>query len=384
MLSPRGVCCYGESTHVVTGVAPRTARLFVLQSILVIAVLTAAVSMGGFAFLAREARRTLSGAREERSEPIVERPVLDRVWQRLTMVSASGEVLLERILRVQNPGLHAARLVARVLPDRLYLAIGHRLYFGFWPNYREPRTLNERIHEYMLRCRAPILKVAASKEATRQYVEKHAGAQYLVPCYGVWTHAGDVPIESLPRPCVLKPTVGSGLVLFLHKGESIDLRRIRATLRSWLLRDYSRFHREWSYKGLPRGIIAEQMLVDATGSSPPDYKTYVIGGKVRFMQVDRGRFGHHTRNLYSPDWQLLPVRLTIENHSRDERPARLEEMIEIAERLAAPFEFLRVDYYLVEGKLYVGELTNYPGAGFEKFIPSYYAEEFGSKWIVRS
>lgn len=307
--------------------------------------------------------------------------------QRLAAWSEAGQArgleLVDRIAGLRRPDLYAARLLGRMLPDRLYLAIGHRLYFGIWPDYDQPRTLNEHIHEYMLRCRSPILKIAADKGATRRYVEQQVGSRYLIPFHGMWAHAEDVPIENLPRPAVLKPTVGSGSVVFLRENEHSSSQRIRARMRRWLRRDYSRMHREWSYTGLPCNIIAERMLLEKDGGVPPDYKAYVIGGKVRFVQVDRGRFGRHTRNLYSPDWTLLPVRLTIQNHGPDERPKRLDELIAISEALAAPFEFLRVDCYLVNGELYVGELTNTPGAGFEKFIPASFAEEFGSYWIVR-
>jgi hypothetical protein len=116
------------------------------------------------------------------------------------------------------------------------------------------------------------------------------------------------------------------------------------------------------------------------GGIPPDHKVYVIGGAVRFIQVDRGRFGRHTRNLYDTDWRRLPVRLTLDNHAPDPRPPELDRMIALALKLAAPFEFLRVDLYLCEGRLIVGELTSYPGAGFERFIPSDFALELGAHW----
>ena len=113
---------------------------------------------------------------------------------------------------------------------------------------------------------------------------------------------------------------------------------------------------------------------------PADYKLYVIGGAVRFIQVDRGCFGRHTRNLYDADWHLLPVRLSLENHAPDPRPDCLAEMLDITLRLSAGFEFLRVDCYVVGGRLYVGELTNYPGAGFERFMPHAFALELGAHW----
>jgi hypothetical protein len=273
-----------------------------------------------------------------------------------------------------------ARMLLRPFPDSLYLRLGYRAYFGEWPDYRNPKTFNEHVQEYMLRCRDPLLRIPADKIESRAYVAKHVGAGVLVPLIGVWDRAEDVPLSALPRPFVLKPTAASGLVHIVRTGDSVDEDELRATMRRWIRRDYSKLHREWAYQGLPRRLMAEVLLTDSKGGLPPDYKAYVIGGKVRFIQVDRGRFGHHTRNVYDAQWEPLPARWTLEKHSPDPRPDCLDRMVSIAETLAAPFEFLRVDYYLVDGQLYIGELTNYPGAGFEKFIPANYSLHIGAFW----
>jgi len=274
-----------------------------------------------------------------------------------------------------------ARLLVRPLPDRTYLALGHLCYFGTWPNYAEPHTFNEHIQEYMLRCRDPLLRVAADKIMCREYITARVGAMYLVPLLGVWDSAEAVPLDTLPLPFVLKPSAASGLVLMLRAGDTRHPADVRRILRGWLRRDYSRLHREWCYAGLPRRIVGETMLIDETSNCvPADYKAYVIGGAVRFFQVDRGRFTHHTRNIYGPKWETLPARWTLQKHAPDPTPPQLAEMTAVAEELARPFEFLRIDYYIVDGKLYIGELTNYPGAGFEKFIPSTYADVIGAFW----
>jgi hypothetical protein len=276
------------------------------------------------------------------------------------------------------------RLLLRPMPDRVYLALGHLCYFGSWPNYANPRTFNEHIHEYMLRCRDPLLRVVADKVLCREYIKARVGPSYLVPMLGVWDSAEAVPLEELPRPCVLKPTSASGLVLLLKAADKRPPDELRRVLRGWLRRDYSLLHREWCYSGLPRRIIAETMLVEeATSAVPADYKAYVIGGAVRFFQVDRDRFAHHTRNIYAPNWATLPARWTLQKHASDPLPPQLSEMVRVAEELARPFEFLRVDFYVVGGKLYIGELTNYPGAGFEKFIPGAYANVIGAYWSRR-
>lgn len=287
-----------------------------------------------------------------------------------------------RLAGIRRPDLWLARRIGRVLDDRRYLAFGHLFYFGRWPDYDRPRTINEQIQAYMLRCRDPLLQIAADKAATRDWVTERIGAQYLVPLVGVWDHAADVPLATLPRPCVVKTTVGSGQVWFLKPGATVDLDDLRCALDRWLHTDFSQLSREWCYRGLRNRVIVEAMLGDGT-TLPADYKLYVIGGRVRFIQVDRGRFGQHTRNLYSPEWRLLEERLSLVNHAADPRPACLDEMLDITHRLAEPFEFLRVDCYVVGDRLYVGELTNYPGAGFERFIPHRYAVELGALWTAR-
>ena len=280
----------------------------------------------------------------------------------------------------QQVPISIARLLLRPFPDSVYLRLGYRAYFGVWPDYRNPQTFNEHVQAYMLRCRDPLLRIPADKVESRSYIAQQVGTDVLVPLLGVWDRPEDVPLANLPRPFVLKPTAASGLVLIVRPDDCVDEDEVRAVMRRWVKRDYSKLHREWCYQGLPRRLMAEMLVTDSTGGLPPDYKAYVIGGKVRFLQVDRGRFAKHTRNVYDPNWEPLPARWTLEKHPPDPRPECLDRMVQIAETLAKPFEFLRVDYYLVDGKLYIGELTNYPGAGFEKFIPAAYSLHIGSFW----
>lgn len=59
------------------------------------------------------------------------------------------------------------------------------------------------------------------------------------------------------------------------------------------------------------------------------------------------------------------------------KPEKLDEMVRLAEVLTNGIPFVRVDFYYVEGKIYFGELTFYPGAGFEKFDPEEWDYKLG-------
>ncbi|HET7525722.1 MAG TPA: ATP-grasp fold amidoligase family protein [Burkholderiaceae bacterium] len=274
------------------------------------------------------------------------------------------------------------RLLARPLSDGAYLRIAHWLYYRRWPDYSRPSTLQEHIQAYLLRCRDPALVMVADKVAARRYIERTLGPGYTVPLLGAWRDAADVPLASLPYPLVLKPSHLSGRVLLLAAHREAAEPRIRARLRGWLRRDHSRGSREWFYAHIPRRVIAEPLLRDDSGAVPSDVKAYVIGGRVRYFQVDGGRFTRPTRNLYAPDWQLLPVRTSLPRHHPEPPPPALPRLIEIAEQLAAPFEFMRVDCYLIGERVLVGELTNSPGAGFGRYYPPQFGEELAVHWVM--
>ncbi len=52
----------------------------------------------------------------------------------------------------------------------------------------------------------------------------------------------------------------------------------------------------------------------------------------------------------------------------------------VAENLASPFPFVRVDLYDCNGRIYFGEMTFFPGSGFWKITPEKYDYMFG-EWL---
>ena len=54
-------------------------------------------------------------------------------------------------------------------------------------------------------------------------------------------------------------------------------------------------------------------------------------------------------------------------------------MLNLAEKLATGFPFVRVDFKLADHKIYFEELTFSPGSGFRRFSPDKYNYIFGDK-----
>ena len=115
-----------------------------------------------------------------------------------------------------------------------------------------------------------------------------------------------------------------GFARTLSRGEDLDAVARRAN--AWLLKDYAVEWREWAYKGVPPQLLVEPMLGD--GREPPeDYKLFTFDGQVYAIQVDTGRFTAHRRSFYTPDWRLMPCRVTYPQADQRKPPPHLDKLV---------------------------------------------------------
>ena len=58
-------------------------------------------------------------------------------------------------------------------------------------------------------------------------------------------------------------------------------------------------------------------------------------------------------------------------------------MLEAAERLAGNHDFLRVDFYEIDGRPLFGEFCLFPGSGLDPFDPMSIDERLGALWAAQ-
>lgn len=270
------------------------------------------------------------------------------------------------------------------------------------------RTFTEKVRYKMLRDHRQLLVTFADKAAVRDYVAGIVGERYLPRAYAVLDNPAGLTSLELPASYVVKPTHGSGAVVVVSPGapgharlpapnaswvychvrpETVEREQLVAVAAGWLGKLYGQGpNREWAYGHVPRRVLVEELLVDsedASGGIPDDYKLFVFGQRCRFIQVDTGRFGHRTQDFYTPDWEHLALSGGPSwSATPQSPPARLAEMIALAERLARDTDFVRVDLYDVSDRIVFGELTSYPAGGDSPFYPGRFNAQFGREWTV--
>lgn len=271
------------------------------------------------------------------------------------------------------------------LSDRWLIRIRYRVIFHRRLHLKHPKTFNEKIQWLKLNDRKPLYHTMADKYDARAFVAEKIGEQYLIPLLGHWDTAQEIDFSKLPEQFVLKCTHDSQSIVICHDKEKLNETEACEQLQKALSTDYSVLGREWAYKGIKPTIVAEELLVDESGNDLKDYKVFCFNGVPRFIQVDYDRFNDHKRRLYTTEWDIMPVKITYWDDPEYElkKPRLLDELLEISKKLSADVPFLRVDCYITDKQIYFGELTFYPGCGFEPITPYSYDELWGD-WLSLS
>ncbi|MGD0638075.1 MAG: ATP-grasp fold amidoligase family protein [Nitrososphaerales archaeon] len=258
----------------------------------------------------------------------------------------------------------------------------YRYFTGRTPNLISPRTLTERVLRKMLFDRDPRLTVTSDKLLARDFVRTRLGDdQSLTRLYGVVRSPAEMKDLSLPDRFVMKPSHASGMVKIVADSASLPKGELEKLAASWLRLNYFDSYQEWAYKDIRPHVLFEELL-DSGQGIPDDYKMFCFGGEPRFFHLDKDRFGDHRRNYYTMDLRRLPVRDSrYENFQAElDVPSNFDRMVEMARRLAAGTDFVRVDLYNVKGRIVFGELTSYPGNALFKFEPPEWDLKFGGFW----
>lgn len=139
-----------------------------------------------------------------------------------------------------------------------------------------------------------------------------------------------------------------------------------------------------SYKDMKPRIIAEQFMVDESGTELKDYKFFCFDGepKAMFIASDRSNPNEETKfDFFDMDFNHLPFTNGHPNATREiKKPEGFEEMKQIASRLSEGIPHVRVDLYNINGHIYFGELTFSHWSGLTPFSPEEWDYKFGS-WI---
>lgn len=258
---------------------------------------------------------------------------------------------------------------------RARIGITYRWCHGRWPDLSAPTLFTEMVQWRKLQYRNPRMVLLSDKVRVKDFVAARIGAEWVIPT--LW-HGTDLPeVAAWPVPFVVKSRHGCNQRVFVRLGLQ-DWPAIRRRAAGWLKSRYGWWLDEWAYGAIPRGIIVEPLMSD-DGRLPMDWKLFVFGGRVQYIQNHIARETNHRWIVMDRNWRRVSAPTP---DSDPVPPATLDQMIAAAEELARGFDFVRVDMYEVGGQALFGELTFYPGSGLERVDPPSLDRAMGAFWLA--
>lgn len=272
-------------------------------------------------------------------------------------------------------GIAILSRLAPLIPDKQYLKWRFRLEMGYKLDLDNPKTFSEKLQWLKLYNRKPEYTTMVDKYAVKEYVSKIIGQEYIIPTLGVWDRFDDIDFDALPNQFVLKTTHGGGNtgVVICKDKSTFDIAAAKKKLNRSLKADIYVKLREWPYKNVKPRIIAEKYVEVEGHSDLPDYKFYCFNGEPKYCQVIRDRNTKETIDFYDMEWNHMPfvgLNPIAENGEHPVvRPLHLDDMINKCRMLSIDIPFSRIDFYVVNDKVFFGEITFFPASGMGEFRP---------------
>lgn len=221
------------------------------------------------------------------------------------------------------------------------------------------------------------MTLLVDKVMAKSEVARLLGDEWVTPTLYAGSSLPERSRRNWAKPYVLKTNHGSGGNFFVRSAKDEEWPSIELKVDDMLRTTYGATSHEWAYQGVKPQILVEPLI----GESLVDYKLFVFGGRVEFIQVHTDRFKDHKASFFDRDWNLQPFGMNWPRHTSPlAAPASLQQMIEGAELLVAGFPFARVDLYEIEKSPRFGEVTFYPDSGFAAVVPDEFDYLLGEVW----
>ena len=237
-----------------------------------------------------------------------------------------------------------------------------------FPNLKNPLTFNDKIQWLKLFDQSQTIIDCSDKIKVKKFISNKIGDKYTPRTYLVADTSSEIKLENLPESFVLKTNHDSGTVYLIKDKNNVQWRTLFSKLDDAIQKPYGWNNGEWAYSMIEPKIFFEEYLGKPAETPPPDYKFHCANGNVLWLQYIYDRGNNTKEVILSNTGDLLGIHLDTKMiHSNQFiKPECFHEMVDLAEKISKDFKYVRVDMFLIDKKIFIGELTFYPLMGCYK------------------
>lgn len=267
----------------------------------------------------------------------------------MTCLSALGSRKMKNIARRGVGGYYRAR--------------------GVFPDFQTPRNFTEMTLLNSIIAPLPKL-IPADKLNVGAYIPEHR-RDFVRPAkvFRTFDSAEALDFDGLaPGDYYMKANHGSAQAARVTLPvTSSQMQELREKTAFWLSKPYGLKSSQWWYRLIDRKVYLEEDLCRTPGEPIPDFRFHCINGQVALLQLDLG-LGSEDRNnpIFDGDLNYMPYNFLRDNMGEVDLPKNAELARDVAKEIAAQFPYVRVDLYVRDDEMILGELTFLPNSGRRK------------------
>lgn len=261
----------------------------------------------------------------------------------------------------------------RILKKLVYEEIKERL------NLSKPTTFIDKIHWLKLYDDNPLKQTFIDKVAVREWIEEQIGKEYLIPVYQICKDFDSVNFDELPNRFLIKANNGErreytikDKAKFLQAKELFNF--IKQKFDGWKQTSFcveSVFEKD--YKGIDFKVFFEE-IIDA--NEDLKFRVYCFNGDAKYSELVRTNpviSCVYDENFKQSECNFTP-RVPVEFYPPTEE---MKKAFELSKKLSKDFKFVRVDWQILDGKLYFERMNFVPYFGLIIFEDEKWNKELG-------
>lgn len=236
------------------------------------------------------------------------------------------------------------RNIYYLLPLKIRLKIKFIKRLGYYPDFNNPKTFNEKINFFKLNSWNDLHVRCSDKLKVRDYVSDK-GLAFLLNDIYVFDSIDELVLKEILikfDDIFVKANHNSGPVFRLkNTSTQEEINKAVVEISRQLNSPYGYYNGELWYDSIQPKSFCEKTLIQKDGSIPPDYKFHVFdyGKGDIFLQYDYDRFSEHGRTLFDENLTMLKFSIQYKNKFRRiTRPLNYKEMVSYARKLASDFK----------------------------------------------
>lgn len=268
-------------------------------------------------------------------------------------------------------GYSLVQAMFTLIAPKLGCKLVYRISTGKKLNLNTPLELREKLIWLKLNkyIEDPNVIRCTDKILVRDYIAEKGYKEFLPTLIGIYDRVEDINWNLLPEKFALKLNNGCGYNVIVKNKSEIDKDEVINKFKIWINSKYGYKSIEPHYLKIKNRILCEEYIEFEGEKGLIDYKILCFNAKAKYILICYDRNKKLKLQLRDLDWNIVGfLKEEYISEFNIPRPISLDKMVEIAECLSQPFEFVRVDFYEYNKKPLIGEMTFTPAACMMSYI----------------